>query len=194
MNDHGQHHPSSRLGTPTLIFDLDGTLLDSDEALVRPFLELGMAREEITFGHPVVEACAAWGIDLDEYLRRYDTGAASPFPGAEELVGRLERWAICSNKHPVSGRAELARLGWRPEVAAFADTFDGGPKHLGPVLDALGLGAHEVVFVGDTEHDLACAMEVGCRFVWAGWNPRTMATAPRGTIAPSPSALLGLLS
>jgi len=179
--------------SPVLVFDLDGTLLDSDAALVAPFVQLGMREEEITFGHPVEEACREWGIDLDEYVRRYDTAAARPFPGAEELVGRLDRWAICSNKHPVSGRAELERLGWAPEVAAFADTFDYAPKRLEPVLDRLGVMADDVVFVGDTGHDRACAEAVGCRFVWAGWNPRTMSTHPDGEVAATPSALLGLL-
>ena len=59
---------------------------------------------------------------------------------------------MCSNKHADAGRAELARLGWEPEVALFSDAFD-GPKQLGPVLDALGVGADDVVFVGDTAHD-----------------------------------------
>ena len=37
--------------------------------------------------------------------------SAQPFPGVVELVARLDRWAVCSNKHAESGRAELARLG-----------------------------------------------------------------------------------
>ncbi len=154
------------------VFDLDGTLLDSDEALAAPFVALGVPRHAIAFGALLADECARLGIDPDAYLDHYDDTAAHAYPGVEELVAGLGRWGICSNKHPRSGRAELRRLGWRPEVALFSDAFD-GPKRLGPVLGALGLGPDEVVFVGDTEHDRACAAAVGCPFWVAGWNERT---------------------
>src|SRR5687767_7028135 len=146
--------------------------MDSDEALAAPFVALGVPREEVTFGHVVEEECARLGIDPARYVELYDVDAALPFPGVEELVGSLGRWALCSNKHPAAGRAELARLGWQPEVALFADAFGGGPKRLGPVLEALGVEAADVVFVGDTDHDRECAAAVGCRFAVAAWNPR----------------------
>jgi HAD superfamily hydrolase (TIGR01549 family) len=175
----------------TAICDLDGTLIDSDDALVGAFLALGVDPEEISFGHVIAEECARLGISLAAYLDAYDVGAARPFPGVEELVGRLDRWAICSNKHPVSGNAELNRLGWSPRVAMFADVFD-GPKRLGPVLEALALDPGEAVFLGDTEHDRACAQQAGVDFALAGWNPRV---APRDgdLVLRSPLELLELL-
>jgi phosphoglycolate phosphatase len=156
------------------IFDLDGTLLDSDAALVAPFVALGVPPEDVTFGHVLDDECARLGVSVDRYLDAYDEDAALPFAGVEAMLDGLDRWAVCSNKHPRSGRAELARLGWRPDVALFADAFDGA-KHLGPVVDALGLGAGDVAFVGDTGHDRRCALDLGCRFVLAGWNPRAVA-------------------
>lgn len=160
------------LVTPRLpIFDLDGTLLDTDEALVSAFVALGVAREEVTFGHVLTDECRRLGLDVDQYVAAYDTDLALPFPGVEELVGRLDRWALCSNKDGRSGRDELARLGWHPEVALFSDAFD-GPKRLAPVLDALDLDPNQVVFIGDTAHDRVAAAEVGVPFGLAGWNPR----------------------
>jgi HAD superfamily hydrolase (TIGR01549 family) len=156
------------------IFDLDGTLLDSDVALAAPFLDLGIPREDVIFGRVLEEECVRLGITVADYLDRYDVNMAQPFPGVEDLVAQLDHWAVCSNKEVGSGRAELARLGWEPDVAMFADDF-GGPKQLEPVLDALGLRGSDVVFVGDTEHDRRCAGVVGCRFVLAGWNPRATA-------------------
>jgi HAD superfamily hydrolase (TIGR01549 family) len=153
------------------VFDLDGTMLDSDEALAAPFVRLGVARSEVTFGHVLEHECNRLGIGVDEYLAAYDDQAAQPFPGMAELVAGLERWAVCSNKHSHVGRAELARLGWHPEVALFSDAFD-GPKRLEPVLAALEVDAHEIVFVGDTAHDRQCAGAVSASFVLAGWNPR----------------------
>lgn len=156
------------------IFDLDGTLLDSDAALVAPFVAMGIGRERVTFGALLADECARLGVTVDDYLARYDHDAAQPFPGVDALLAELDRWAVCSNKHERSGTAELARLQWRPDVAMFAGSF-GGPKQLRPVLDALGVRAADVVFVGDTEHDRRCAAEVGCRFAIATWNPRARA-------------------
>ena len=175
------------------VFDFDGTLMDSDEALAAPFVALGVPRQQVTFGHVVEEECARLGIDPARYVELYDVDAARPFPGVEELVGGLGRWALCSNKHPAAGRAELARLGWQPEVALFADAFGGGPKRLGPVLDALGVEAPAVVFVGDTAHDRACARAVGCRFALAGWNRRAVAEEGDVVLA-RPADLLPLLA
>ena len=153
------------------IFDLDGTLLDSDQALIDPFLALGVPPEHITFGHVIGAECERLGIDLDAYIERYDIHAAQPFAGVAALIGELERWAVCSNKHAAPGRAELDRLGWWPEVALFSDAFD-GPKQLGPVLERLGLVPGEVMFVGDTAHDRRCAAAAGVVFAIAAWNPR----------------------
>jgi len=162
------------------VFDLDGTLLDSDAALVAPFVALGVPPEEITFGHTLAVECDRLGLDVDDYLALYDDQLALPYDGVEELVAQLEarndRWAVCSNKHPLGGTAELARLGWTPDVAMFADSFD-GPKQLGPVLQAIGLQPDDVIFVGDTDHDRRCAHDAGCAFALAGWNPRASAVA-----------------
>jgi phosphoglycolate phosphatase-like HAD superfamily hydrolase len=156
------------------VFDLDGTLLDSDAALVAPFVALGVPADQITFGHTLAVECARLGLEVDDYLAHYDAELSLPFAGVEELVARLERWAVCSNKHQDAGTAELARLGWKPEIAMFADSFD-GPKQLRPVLDAIGVRPEEVIFVGDTDHDRRCAQEIGCDFALAGWNPRASA-------------------
>jgi len=160
-------------GPPSVVvFDLDGTLLDSDDALAAAFVALGVAPADLTRGHVVGDECRRLGISLDDYLHAYDTSVSRPFDGVEPLLDGLGRWAVCSNKHPRSGVEELARLGWTPEVALFADAFD-GPKSLGPVLERLDVAAADVLFVGDTAHDEQCAAQAGTTFAWAGWNPRT---------------------
>lgn len=174
------------------IFDLDGTLLDSDEALAAPFVELGVPRRDVTFGHVVAEECARLGIDVEDYLSRYDVDRAQPYPGVDAVVRRLRRWAVCSNKVASAGVAELERLGWAPEVAMFADDF-GGPKHLTPVLERLEVvDRSAVVFVGDTGHDRACARDVGVAFAVAAWNPRATPDAGDLVLA-EPSDLLSLV-
>ncbi len=173
------------------IFDLDGTLLDTDAALVAPFVALGVAPDEITFGHVLADECTRLGISVDAYLDHYDTDLAQPFPGVVELLAACPRYAVCSNKTARFASAELARLGWTPEVALFADAF-AGPKRLGPVLERLELTGVDIVFVGDTAHDRDCAAAVGAPFALAGWNPRAVGE-PGDIVLGAPQDLLALL-
>lgn len=175
------------------VFDLDGTLLDSDAALIAPFLALGVPRDDITFGHTLADECDRFGFAVDDYVAHYDLEMAQPFDGSHELIDSLDRWAVCSNKLEAAGTAELSRLGWRPELALFAEAFGGAGKTLGPVLAAMGLTAAQTIFVGDTLHDRRCATEVGCRFAWAGWNPRAEPT-PGDEVLATPTDLLELLA
>jgi len=193
------------------VFDLDGTLLDSDTALVDAFVQLGIPRAEISFGHPIEVECIRLGLRVEDYVSAYDTDAVRPFEGADQLVRALGRWGICSNKARSSANDELTRLGWSPDVALFADDFGGGPKDLGPVLAALGVGGvgddlrlgddvvdhrnhrRGVVYVGDTLHDLHCAEAVGVSFAWAGWNRRVIELDPDGLVLRHPLDLLDLL-
>lgn len=182
-----------------VIFDFDGTLVDSDAALVAAFVALGVDPATVTFGHAIGEECERLGLSVDDYASAYDEVTSSagsavlPFDGVGELVSGLGRWALCSNKHPRSGTHELQRLGWSPEVVMFADDFDWRHKHLAPVIAALGLSADDVVMVGDSAGDRRCAEEVGCRYAWAGWNPRTAAARPSGLVLGHPVDLLRLL-
>ena len=172
------------------VFDVDGTLLDSDEALIAPFVALGVV-DLPPFGLVMGDACDAVGISVEDYVRLYDTAAALPFPGVFDLLNRLDRWAICSNKHPSSGHDELSRLDWKPEVAMFTDAF-GGPKRLGPVLEAMALEGRDVIFIGDTAHDRSCARDAGAQFALAGWNPRAE-SVPGDVVLTHPLDLLEIL-
>ena len=191
MRDVGGDEDDAQCRPRIAICDLDGTLIDSDGPLSDAFVSLGIERSEITYGHVLAEECRRLGLDVEDYLAAYDPTRAMPFPGVSELVASLGRWAVCSNKHPQSGRAELDRLGWIPEVSLFADAFD-GPKSLPPVLVALGVSASEVIFLGDTAHDRHCAQRAGAAFALAGWNPRARAH-PGDIVLSHPLELLTVL-
>lgn len=178
---------------PMAIFDLDGTLVDSDAALSAPFTALGVDASAIPLGLPVGVACDLAGVSVDDYLAAYDDSIVQPFPGVQAMLGQLERWGVCSNKARSSGRNELARLGWSPVVAMFSEDFAGRPKELAPVLAALRLGPDDVIFVGDTAHDRSSAEAAGVRFVLAGWNPRATAL-PGDLVLHDPADVIDLLT
>jgi len=116
-----------------------------------------------------------FGLSVDDYLDHYDEHLAQPFPGWRAGVG-ARPWAVCSNKHPRSG-GRAGRLGWSPDVALFADSFEA--QATGAGVDALGVSAGRSRSWA-TRHDRACAAQVGCPFVLAGWNPRTGRTGDLG--------------
>lgn len=174
-----------------VIFDLDGTLLDSDRALVNAFVRFGIPAQDVTFGHLITDECARLGIAVDDYIAAYDPTDVQPFDGVEELLAATPRWAVASHKDRATGREELEALGWAPEVACFAQDF-GGPKRLDLVLRVLGLGADDVLFVGDTGHDRLAARNAGVRFVAAGWNARCD-ILDGDIVARRPSDILDLL-
>ena len=177
------------------VFDLDGTLLDSDAALLAPFAALGVDPSTVPLGLPAAEACALAGITLEGYVAHYDTTAVAPLPGVDELLARLDRWGVASNKTRSSGQAELDRLGWAPEIARFSEDFDGAGKSLEPVLAVLGVAPAHVVYVGDTDHDRACAARAGTHFALAGWNPRARLGALAGDLVlDHPLEVLDLLA
>lgn len=175
-----------------VIFDLDGTLLDSDAALVAAFVRFGLPAEEVTFGHVLTHECERLGIDVEDYIAAYDPADVKPFPGVPEMLAAIPRWAVASHKDRTTGRAEVAALGWTPECAFFTQDF-GGTKRLDVVLDALGVGAADAAFVGDTVHDRAAAQRCGIRYVAAGWNPRCE-IAEGDIVAATPAEVLEILN
>ncbi len=186
----GEHSASRPV---VVVFDFDGTLVDSDDALLAPLETMGVPRRDVVMGSAVAEECERLGISMDSYVAAYDTEIVQPYEGVEMMLGQLERWAVLSNKHPDSAIAELDRLGWDPEALMCADAFGWAHKSLRPMMDALALEASDIVMVGDSAGDLRCAEEVGCRFVWAGWNARVRTARPVGETAETPIDLLRVL-
>jgi len=184
----------------TLLFDLDGTLVDSLPDLTRalnavlaeaglPPAGLELSRRYVGDGARAMleRGFAAHGRavpadGLDRFLTVYEsclTRETRPFPGVVETLARLAEagWtlAVCTNKTERHSRLVLQALGLRPFFAAVAggDTWpERKPdgRHLTRTLAALGKPTAGAVMVGDGLNDLLAARDAGIPAVLVAWG------------------------
>ena len=179
-----------------ILFDLDGTLVDSNAACVsilqdmlvergsarlidpakaRAFMSLG---GEHMVGGVLAENCADAAADLTEFRARYSahtTSADTVYDGVFEGMARLAAagftMAICSNKPQALCEKVLADTGLDAFITA---AVGGDPERVPkPAPDALhhvlGLLAQEpgaCVFVGDSEVDYRVARNADLPFAF----------------------------
>lgn len=190
---------------PTLVLDLDGTLVDSvpdlTAALNRVLAARGLAgftREE-TAGmvgdgvHRLLErAFAARGRSPDpqsvadyvaDYGAHYAVGTRL-YPGVEPTLRAMhaEGWhlALCTNKLEAPARALLAVFGLSGLFAAVGggDTFPvrkPDPAHLLATLTAAGGRPEAAVMAGDHANDIAAAHGAGLPCIFVAWGYGTPA-------------------
>lgn len=182
-----------------VIFDLDGTLIDSRVDIAR-----AMNAALAALGHPTrpepeifgfIGRGVRWLVErslpeqaragLDgavaafraEYERR-DVDVTRPFPGIPEaldaLAARAARCAVLTNKPGDAARRVLGRLGLE---ARFALVLGGGdvpekpdPRGLGAACARLGVPPPGAWYVGDLPLDVEVARAAGCRAAAAGWG------------------------
>jgi phosphoglycolate phosphatase len=177
-----------------VVFDLDGTLVDSVEDIARaanyclegaglPPRSAEEVRDFIGDGSRVLLARAS-GLSptdplLDEMLERffvYYTAHAVDhtrlLPGAREVLSALSHLprALCTNKPRVTTLALLEALGIDAEfdvVVAAGDVpqHKPHPAPLERVSELLGVPCARLVLVGDGPQDVACAKAAGARSI-----------------------------
>lgn len=182
--------------TVHVVFDLDGTLIDSLRDLGASASELvttlggrPLGPEEVAVmigeGASVLvrRALAAADVDpetpgaLSRFLAIYDRRLLEttvPYEGVEEmllLASRRARLSVLTNKPLSSSRRILEGLGLMPY---FEEVIGGDGPH-GRKPDPAGLhhltsGAATVVLVGDSPIDWTTARTAGCTFVWARYG------------------------
>ena len=182
-----------------VLFDLDGTLIDSMELIRRSYWhalrvhrgsEPELAHWLEGVGRPLRWQFARVAHDPEEieamlatyraYNLAHHDGAVRAFPGAVEAVQALAQrglaLGIVTSKLHASARRGLALCGFEGlfrAVVASDDVSEHKP-HPAPVraaLAELGVAADEAVMVGDSPHDLAAGRAAGTRTAAVAWGP-----------------------
>ncbi len=177
-----------------VIFDLDGTLIDSNAVCVQILSDMLVDRGVATTINPVVarqfmsrggadmvagllgDACTDPVADLAEFRSRYQQHTTPPetvFPGVSQGLRRLQEagyvLSICSNKPQVLCDQVLADTNLANHFEIVIGTRAGlepkpAPDLLDAVLDELGAVPEECLFVGDSELDHAVARNAAVPF------------------------------
>lgn len=185
--------------THTVLFDLDGTLIDSCDLIVDSYHHtfrthgLPMAtREEILAGMgtplkvvfgkmgPDAATMEQWIATYREYnLAHHDT-RITIYPGIVAMMDRLReariRLGLVTSKNHAGARRGLTLVGLNDhmEVVIGADDVTHPKPHAEPVekaLAALGASPAGALFVGDSHHDIASGRAAGVGTVGICWGP-----------------------
>jgi len=183
-----------------VLFDLDGTLLDTAPDMVGALnalraeegqepLPYASAREEVSngsagllrIGFPGAEPTRQQALQrrfLDLYAARLSE-ATLLFAGMDRVLAQLEshdlRWGIVTNKPAWLTEPLLAALGLnhRSACTVSGDTLTERKPHPAPLLhalEAMGLPAIRAVYVGDAPRDIEAGRAAGMRTILAGYG------------------------
>lgn len=185
-----------------VIFDIDGTLLDSREkyceCMAFVLRKFGTSEEVLkvikeTFGMPGPETMRRLGVkeheteglmaDICGYIKNSSV-RAKIFDGADEMLRGMQgvcKTAVATsrNRGETAADSDLATL---LEFMDYVSTTDIGmapkpaPDVLIKALESLSVDPSKAVYVGDTQSDMQAARAAGMRFILAGWNPVAIST------------------
>lgn len=179
----------SEAGLRAVLFDLDGTLVDSMPSIAAALLQTLAEFGHTTTAEAMMEAAGPsmtlliqhlTGVAGEQaetiyasYLETY-YGAfltqATPLDGAEPLLDRLAAagvaLAIVTSKREDGARSLLAHLGWSERFPVVvgretATAIKPAPEPALHALAALDLPVDAAAFVGDTGEDMQCARAAG---------------------------------
>ena len=186
---------------PAVLFDLDGTLADTVPLILRCYRHTMRTHRGFEppddlwvrhIGRPLRASMADFTPDADEaecmvatyveFQRTVHDEMVRAFPGAVDAIHDLRQRGVRIGVVTSKGREMTGRtlgqcgLAEHVDVLVTADDVRDGKPHPEPVfkaLDHLDLTdrAAEVLFVGDSPHDLVAGREAGVRTAAVLWGP-----------------------
>ena len=185
----------------TFLFDLDGTLIDSIDLILRSYrhtMQVHRANAPLPpddvwmkgLGTPLTVQFRHWTDDnaeIDamvatyrEYNLSHHDALAKPYEGVTAAVLALhatgKRLGLVTSKFVGGARRGLKLVGLEQafEIIIGADSVTHPKPHPEPVLKALELLAADpdrTVFIGDSRHDLECGRAAGVKTAAVLWGP-----------------------
>jgi pyrophosphatase PpaX len=183
----------------TLLFDLDGTLIDSIGLIIASYQHTANAhglppRSDEEWLHGIGTPLRVVFRELVEHPEQMEQLVATyraynlahhdaqvvPYVGAPELIRRVKSEGyktglVTSKNRPGAVRGlVLAGIADHFEVLVCADDVVNPKPHPEPVLlalDRLGSRPEEALFVGDSVHDMRCGRDAGVLTAAVLWGP-----------------------
>lgn len=157
-----------------LIFDLDGTLVDSrlDFDAMRREMELDPRHDHLPLLEAIEQLSPEAMARCHEVLARHELeGAkrAQPFPGVveflRELTDRELRLAIVTrNSHPIAHRTiEKLPARFDPVVTRESGPIKPDPWAVHHICQEWGVSPRQVAMIGDYRFDIECGKNAGAR-------------------------------
>lgn len=186
------------MGFSAVLFDLDGTLVDTLKLILESFrvslgkLGLSATENEIleTIGLPLREVCHSFAGDKGEemfkcYVDFQDSihdAYIKEYPGTTALLEYLKEKGchigiVTSKRRPMAERGlKVTGLDRYVEtIVAFEDTVahKPEPEPVQTAIGALDIYPGEVLFVGDSPYDIRCGKNAGVKTAGVTWGVTT---------------------
>lgn len=183
----------------TVLFDLDGTLIDSVDLIVdsynhcfrthglpersRADILAGLGTPlRVVFGTMTDDPrqVAEWIATYREYNLAHHDARVRAYPGAVEMVRRIKangcRLGLVTSKNRGGAERGLALVGLAGTMEVIVGADDvvkpkPDPEPVDKAIAALGVSRESCLFVGDSHHDIHCGRAAGVWTAGVTWGP-----------------------
>lgn len=181
----------------TVLFDLDGTIVDTNELIIQSFLhtlegetELPYTRERIVphMGYPLLEQLRFFTgkEQVDELAVKYrkfnldkHDELVAEFPNVREVLAELQRrnirMGVVTNKMRITTQMGLQLCGldsYMETLVTIDDVVRGkpDPEAVLRALEQMKVDPGEALMVGDSQYDIIAGRDAGVKTVGVSWS------------------------